>query len=202
MKFIILPIAFCPGGDVTGRYDKQYLLALIEKPLNGLLMPFFSSKGFIAKNDEENGAPLNTPYGKAGILICNEAAVPSAATNMVKQGAEFLLNLSNDGWFNDTYIVRLHFYYARLRAVESRKDMVVNCNNGYSGSIKASGAIIEQERSEEPFVKMVSVERNNKITLASSVPDLLAYCCAVYLFLFITLTKNPFNRSKEFRIKK
>jgi apolipoprotein N-acyltransferase len=196
--------AYCilPGGDVTGRYDKQYLLALIEKPLNGLLMPFFSSKGFIAKNDEENSAPLNTPYGKAGILICNEAAVPSAAANMVKQGAEFLLNLSNDGWFNDTYIVRLHFYYARLRAVESRKDMVVNCNNGYSGSIKASGAIIEQERSEEPFVKMVSVERNNKITLASSVPDLLVYCCAVYLFLFITLTKNPFNRSKEFRIKK
>ena len=190
--------AYCilPGGNVTGRYDKQYLLTLIEKPLNGLLMPFFSSKGFIARNDKENSYPLNTPYGKAGILICKEAAVPLAAAKMVKQGAKFLFNISNDGWFNNTYIVRLHFYYARLRAVESRKDLVVNCNNGYSGLIKASGAIIEQERSEEPFVKMVSVEPNNTISMASSVPDLFVYCCAAYLFLIIVLKKNSFNKSK------
>ncbi|MBS1737092.1 MAG: apolipoprotein N-acyltransferase [Bacteroidetes bacterium] len=196
--------AYCilPDGSVTSRYDKQYLLALIEKPINGLIMPFLSSKGFIARDDKAKSAPLNTPYGKAGILICNEAAVPLAASKMVRQGAAFLLNMSNDGWFNDTYIVRLHFYYARLRAVESRKDLVINCNNGYSGLIKASGEIKEQMRSEDPFVKMVSIAPNNIISLASDFPDLFIYCCVAYLFLFIIFTKNPFNYFKMDKIKK
>jgi apolipoprotein N-acyltransferase len=176
-----------PGGNVTGRYDKQYLLSLIEKPLNGLLMPFFSSKGFIARNDVSHSLPLQTPHGKAGIFICNEAAVPAAASNMVKQGASFLFNLSNDGWFNDTYIVRLHFYYARLRAVESRKDLAINSNNGYSGLIKASGDIEEMKRDTDPFVQIVTIEPNNYTTLASKFPKLFVFACALYLLISMVI---------------
>jgi apolipoprotein N-acyltransferase len=177
--------AYCilPGGNVTGRYDKQYLLSFIEKPLNGWIMPFFSSKGYSALYDTGHGKPLTTPFGKAGFLICNEAAIPAAAANQVKQGAEFLFNMSNDGWFNDTYIVKLHFYYARLRAVESRKDIVINCNNGFSGLIKASGNIDEKEKSTDPFVKIVTMRPNNYITTASSYPKIFIYGCAFYIAL-------------------
>src|SRR5258708_23171783 len=136
-------------------------------------MPFFSSKGFSALIDTAKNKPLSTPFGKAGFLICNEAAIPAAAANQVKQGAQFLFNMSNDGWFNDTYIVNLHFYYARLRAVESRKDVAINCNNGFSGLIKASGDIDEKEKDEEPFVKKVTVQPNNYLTTASLFPGIL-----------------------------
>ena len=175
--------AYCilPGGIVTGRYDKQYLLSFIETPFNGLLMPFFSSKGYSALTSREHSHPLLTPYGKAGFLICNEAALPVAAANQVKQGAEFLMNMSNDGWFNDTYIVKLHYYYARLRAVESRKDIAINCNNGFSGLIKASGDIALKEESTEPFVKMVTMQPNKYITMASSYPGIFTYGCAIYI---------------------
>ena len=124
---IVYNSAYCitPDGHVTGRYDKQVLLSLIEKPLGGEVIPFMSSGGFTAKTGEFS-APLNTPFGKAGIIICNESAVPATAYHAANQGAVFLCNMSNDGWFNDTYIVGLHFYNARLRAVETRKDMVVN----------------------------------------------------------------------------
>ncbi|CAN5658787.1 apolipoprotein N-acyltransferase [soil metagenome] len=193
--------AYCilPGGNVAGRYDKQYLLALIEMPLNGFIMPFFSSKGFVAKNDVRHSAPLLTPYGKAGVLICNEAAVPAAASSMVKQGAEYLCNMSNDGWFNDTYIVRLHFHYARLRAVESRKDLAISCNNGYSGLIKASGDIEAMKRSEEPFVEMVTMEPNNHITLASKFPNLFILVCLLYLLTIIAI--NVANKYKSVKAK-
>ena len=192
--------AYCilPGGNVSGRYDKQYLLSFIERPLNGWLMPFFSSKGYSALYDSAHGKPLSTPFGKAGFLICNEAAVPAAAANQVKQGAQFLFNLSNDGWFNDTYIVDLHFYYARLRAVESRKDIAINCNNGFSGLIKASGDIEEKEKSEEPFVKMVSIQPNNYITIASLYPKIFIYGCAFYIaIIFITGFKKRLLVSKQ-----
>jgi apolipoprotein N-acyltransferase len=179
--------AYCilPGENVTGRYDKQYLLSFIEKPLNGWLMPFFSSKGYSALYDTAHGKPLSTPFGKAGFLICNEAAIPVAAANQVRQGAQFLFNMSNDGWFNDTYIVNLHFYYARLRAVESRKDVAINCNNGFSGLIKASGDIEEKEKSEDPFVKMVTIQPNNYITTTSLYPKIFIYGCAFYIAVIL-----------------
>ena len=189
--------AYCilPGGKVTSRYDKQYLLSFIEKPLSGLVMPFFSSRGFIAKTNNEFALPLTTPFGKAGMLICNEAAVAAAASAMVKNGAQFLFNISNDGWFSDTYIVRLHYYYARLRAVESRKDLAINCNNGYSGLIKASGVIEEQQRDEAPFVQVVKMEPNNEMSLASAYPNLFVYICV--LFVMITGGINYFNQRKK-----
>ena len=191
--------AYCllPGGNMTGRYDKQYLLSFIERPFNGWLMPFFSSKGYSALNDTAHGKPLSTTFGKAGFLICNEAAIPTAAASQVKQGAQFLFNMSNDGWFNDTYIVKLHFYYARLRAVECRKDIAINCNNGFSGLIKASGDIDEKQKSTEPFVKMVSIQPNNYITTASSYPEIFIYGCAFYVALISVSTffkkKNNIN---------
>ncbi|MEP7141852.1 MAG: apolipoprotein N-acyltransferase [Ferruginibacter sp.] len=191
---IVFNSAYCilPGGEVTSRYDKQFLLSLIEKPLGGLIMPFFSSGGFSATSDKQHAAPLNTPYGKAGMLICNEAAIPAAAANMVKQGAQFLLNMSNDGWFNDTYIVRMHFYCARLRAVESRKDLAINSNNGYSGLIKASGIIVEKERSEDPFIEMVSIQPNDVMGTAVAFPNIFIYSCAA--FLVLTIAFNLVNR--------
>lgn len=189
--------AYCilPGGNVTGRYDKQYLLSFIEKPLNGWLMPFFSSKGYTALNDTAHSKPLATPFGKAGFLICNEAAIPAAAANQVKQGAQFLFNMSNDGWFNDTYIINLHFYYARLRAAESRKDLAVNSNNGFSGLIRASGDIEEKEISKEPFVKMVSMQPNNYITTATLYPKIFVYGCVLFIIIIFVsgLKKNRFN---------
>ncbi|MEP6926402.1 MAG: apolipoprotein N-acyltransferase [Ginsengibacter sp.] len=193
--------AYCilPGGNVTGRYDKQYLLSFIEKPLNGWLMPFFSSNGYSALTDSAHSKPLTTPYGKAGFLICNEAAIPAAAATQVKQGAEFLMNMSNDGWFNDTYIVRVHYYYARLRAVESRKDIAINCNNGFSGLIKASGEIGVQEKSTDPFVKMVNIQPNKYITIASLYPGIFVCGCAIYIaiMLILMIFKNQVQNNKQ-----
>ena len=184
-----------PDGKVAGRYDKRTLLSFIEKPFAGIIFPFLSSKGFLVKSGENN-YPLNTPYGKAGVMICNESSVPSAASIMAKNGAEFLLNLSNDGWFSNTYLVDLHFYYLRMRAVETRKDIAVNSNTGISGLIKASGEIAIKNQSDEPYIKIVSVIPNNYPTTAVTMPLLLVYVCGVYILFFIIklIISRPHNK--------
>lgn len=181
---VVYNSAYCilPDGNVGGRYDKQVLLSFIEKPLGGKLIPFFSSNGFYAQPGKY-GDPLNTPYGKAGIMICNESAVPSAAYNPVRKGAQFIFNMSNDGWFNNTYIVNLHFCNARLRAVETRKDVVVNSNEGISGLIQASGRIVSAQRSTDPYVNNVTVHTNDIKTLAVDCPNLFIYVCCGLLIL-------------------
>ena len=176
--------ALLPGGKIGGRYDKRILLSFIEQPLAGIIFPFLSSQGYYVKAGQSS-KPIHTPFGEAGVMICNESAVPNTAYSMANNGANFLLNLSNDGWFSDTYLVNLHFYSVRMRAVETRKDIAINSNNGYSGLIKASGEIIMKEKSIDPFVKAIELNPNSERTLYARIPLLLPLICLGLLLSFL-----------------
>ena len=149
-----------PGRKVLGRYDKREALSLAEKPWMGILLPFFTNNGFRVK-EGVSVTPLPTPYGKAGMMLCNESVTRGPAWSMVKNAAQFLVNQGNDGWFADTYLSRQHFYYSRMRAVETRKDVIVDNNNGYCGLIQASGNIVAQENNAGPKVLFVDVTPND-----------------------------------------
>jgi apolipoprotein N-acyltransferase len=165
-----------PGGKLAGRYDKATPLLFIEQPWQGWLLPFFSANGYSVMPGKNN-LPLSTPYGKAGVLICNESALPSTAAATVRHGAQFLLNLSNDGWFQHTYLVNSHFYNARLRAVETRKDLAINSNNGRCGLVSASGRIDE--------AGLVTIRPNTIKTIAVRFPALPV--CLCFLVLLSTI---------------
>jgi apolipoprotein N-acyltransferase len=172
--------AYCllPHGQLAGRYDKATPLLFIEQPWHGWLLPFFSANGYSVQPGNNN-LPLPTPYGKAGILICNESVLPSSAAATVRQGATFLLNLSNDGWFGNTYLVNSHFYNARLRAVETRKDLAINSSNGRCGMVSASGRIQEAD--------LVTIRPNTTITIAVRFPALPLCLCILVLFTTIII---------------
>ena len=147
-------------GKILGRYDKRYLLSFIETPTFGFSVPFYDLAGsFIQPGTSSK--PILTSLGKAGVVICNEVVNPQATISAVKSGADFLFNLSNDGWFKDSYIVDLHFLYGRLAAVINRRDMVMNSNSGISGCIDASGEIKMKRRSKEMFVQTVNISTIN-----------------------------------------
>lgn len=149
-----------PGPRILGRYDKRQALNLVEKPFMGVLLPFLTSSGFRVKEGTSD-APIKTPLGNAGILLCNESSISGPAAASVKAGAQFLVNPGNDGWFSSTYIPRQHFYHARLRAVENRKDIVVNNNNGYYGAINSAGEILLKEKNSDPNIGVVTIQPNN-----------------------------------------
>lgn len=171
-----------PGTDIHDRYDKCTALDIIEKPIAGFLFPFFNGNGFIIQ-EGNNGGPLKTNYGKAGVLICNESFLTTSSARMVANGAEFLINPANDGWFSETPAVRQHFFVARMRAVETRKDMVVNSNKGFSGLIEASGNIAMIRHSKEPSVDTVMVSSNSYTTLYMKYPFLWIFICIACLLM-------------------
>ncbi|MBN9385939.1 MAG: apolipoprotein N-acyltransferase [Chitinophagaceae bacterium] len=178
--------AYCllPGGKTAGRYDKRKPLLFIEQPGLGWQLPFISSGGYSVEPGDSD-LPLVTPYGKAGVLICNESVLPDVAASRVRQGAQFLLNMSNDGWYRNTWLVAQHFYNARLRAVETRKDLAVNSNNGWSGCIYASGRI-------DTTGLLFTIRPNEERPMAVRHPLLPAYAC---LFFLITITGTARWRS-------
>lgn len=171
------------NGIVLGRYDKRYLLDFAERPLFSLNLPFIGTDGFYAEpgtGDE----PMILPFGKVGTLICNESMVSSAATGLTRNGAGFLVNISNDGWFSKSpLLINQHFYSARFRAVENRRDIVVNSNNGITGLIRSDGTLINVSRDAVGTVKQFVVQPSEHHSFFTRFP----WCTPAIAFLIVCL---------------
>ena len=181
-----------PDGN-SQTYFKQNLLSVIEKPIGGEAVKFLLS--FMAENSElsegDNQQPLNTSIGKAGMMICNEAGLP--CYDLTKQGSQFLINIGNDSWFPNTWVTRGHYYICRIRAVENRKDLIVNLNGGYSGLIEASGLAQNMGYNSTKGLKQVEVspnKKNNPFIVLSGTPLLFSLLWLLWICVSLFFKRN------------
>lgn len=172
--------------QVKGIYQKQILLKGIEQPVGKLIVPFLSQEGFVLSKGAPQ-KPVITSFGKAGNLVCNEVVSEKCSAEQVKNGVNFFFNLSNDGWFKDTYISDLHFYYARLQAVENRKDICVSNNCGINGIISSDGNIVSEMKDCKATCITGYIQPNNDLSFFAKYPYLFPslYTLIICINLFI-----------------
>jgi apolipoprotein N-acyltransferase len=84
---------------------------------------------------------------KIGPVICFESVFAGYVRQLVKNGAQYLVVLTNDGWWKDSPGVWQHFGYSRIRAIETRRSIVRSANTGISGVINQRGDVIVQTNS-------------------------------------------------------
>ncbi|NJB81545.1 apolipoprotein N-acyltransferase [Wenyingzhuangia aestuarii] len=155
---------------ITGKYHKETPVKGTEVPFLGFLLPMANGNEFTVKKALTNHI-INTPFGNAGTLICNESTIEQAALKQIKtNNVHFFFNLSNDGWFKDSYVAKHHFYYNRLLAVEYRKDMAISNNCGYNAIIKSNGNIPQYTQRNKPTVIHGTLQANSNKTLMSKHP--------------------------------
>ena len=82
------------------------------------------------------------PGGKFGVFICYEAIFPAKCARFTANGAELLINISNDGWFGRSAAPAQHLMMARVRAVENRRWLLRDTNNGFTASVDPYGRIV------------------------------------------------------------
>jgi apolipoprotein N-acyltransferase len=80
--------------------------------------------------------------GKFGVFICYEAIFPDEIRRFAQSGAELLINVSNDGWFGRSSAPAQHLMMARVRAVENRRWLLRDTNNGYTVDVDPYGRIV------------------------------------------------------------
>ena len=135
-----------PEDGFADRYDKVHLVPFGEYvPLSKLL--FFIDKLTAGIGDFSSGAgalPLKHKRGRIGMLICYEAIFPELAAETTLNGARFLVNLTNDGWFGRTSAPYQHLDMSLMRAVENRTYMVRAANSGISAFIDPTGRITKR----------------------------------------------------------
>ena len=128
-------------GEITDRYDKEYLVPFAEYfPLriDVLRRRFGRIRTFEAGDSAE---PLATRAGAAGVLVCNEAMLPEVARARVEQGAEYLLNPSNDTWISAPKYAEQQLDIALVRAIEQRRWLVRASTSGPSALVDPWGRI-------------------------------------------------------------
>jgi len=87
-----------------------------------------------------SGSAGGGPHGgRFSVLICYEAVFPGEVRRFVVNGAELLVNLSNDGWFGRSGAPEQHLAMARVRAVENRRWLLRATNNGHTVAVDPYG---------------------------------------------------------------
>lgn len=78
-----------------------------------------------------------------GNVICYESIFPHHVRQLVLKGAKFISVITNDGWWGKSSGYIQHAYYARLRAIETRREVVRSANTGLSMHIDNKGNILK-----------------------------------------------------------
>lgn len=132
------------NGAIKDTYSKVHLVPF------GEYVPMKKYLPFINKLTEQSGdfysgtkgETLTLDRASAGIQICFEVIFPSLTRAMVQNGAQILVNITNDAWFGKTSAPYQHFSMVRFRAVENKRAMARAANTGISGFIDPAGRIL------------------------------------------------------------
>ncbi len=128
-------------GRLAGRYDKARLVPFGEFIPPGFrwIQKISSEAGDYAAGE---GARVLMADGRAiGAFVCYESAFPDYVRQFAAEGAEVLVNLTNDGYFGRSAARAQHLLLARMRAVENRRWLLRPSNDGVTASIDPSGQV-------------------------------------------------------------
>lgn len=162
-------VLFDPSGAYHGRYDKIHLVPFGEYvPLREQLpwlqrLTPYTHDYSCTPGDAWTRFALPTPDRGAfifGVLICYEDTDPAFARRYnpaagTGPGVDFLINTSNDGWFDGTEEHEQHLAICRFRAVEARRSVARAVNMGVSAVIDPDGRVVALPTADPSWAKGV-----------------------------------------------
>jgi apolipoprotein N-acyltransferase len=165
--------AYHKGKLVPGVEIFPYMNVL--KPLLGDAMLNLGGTVASLGTDKERVA-FSNPYnkGKLAPIICYESIYGEFVTDYVKKGANFLGIMTNDSWWGVTEGHKQLLSYAKLRAIETRREIARAANSGISAHINAKGEITADTFYGDQTALFAKVNLYDTMTFYSRAGDLLS----------------------------
>ncbi len=186
--------------DAQGRrvfvYDKVHLVPFGEYepfPLIHRLVARVSGQvgGFHKGNQYVVG---QLPGGNTfGVFICYEAIFPGEVRRFAANGAQLLINISNDGWFGRSAAAEQHLRMARVRAVENRRWLVRATNNGFTVSVDPYGRVFEPIPPDIRTAADLPYDFRTDETIYTHFGDWFAWLCVL---VSVILVGTTFRKAK------
>ncbi|MCJ0741208.1 apolipoprotein N-acyltransferase [Pedobacter montanisoli] len=170
-------------------YHKSKLVPGVEK------MPFPKVFAFLGPVFEKLGGSVSgwgwqeepgVFYSYSGIgvapVICYETLWGNWIGDAVKNGAQFIAIITNDGWWGNTSGKDQHFQYAKLRAIETRRYVARSANTGISGFINQRGDVLKQSTWWTRAALKEDINLNDNLTFYVKNGDLIAKLSVILTF--------------------
>lgn len=181
-------IQVVPNGSVD-VYHKGKLVPGVEifpymtylKPILGNVMLNFGGSVASLGVDKERKSFSNT-YNKAKLapVICYESIYGEYTTEYVNKGANFLAIMTNDSWWGVSQGHKQLLAYARLRAIETRREIARSANSGISAHINARGDIVSQTKYDTRDVLVSDVQLYEGETIYVKIGDIISKISLVF----------------------
>jgi apolipoprotein N-acyltransferase len=171
-----------PGGRVEGWYDKIQLVPF------GEYVPFRRLFGYIVNRvvtgfGDMFPGRVQTVFqvhdAKLGVLICYESIFPNLSRSVVRDGAEILVNITNDAWYGESSAPYQLLAMAAMRAVETKVPLVRVANTGISAVIEPTGRITEPTPLFTRGTQTAEVYWRRELTVYARIGDIFAITCFV-----------------------
>jgi apolipoprotein N-acyltransferase len=169
-----------------GRYDKIHLVPYGEYiPFRNL---FFFAHKLTGKVEDWSRGVNRTVFripdqrggvDRYGIFICYEAVFADEVRLFARNGAEVLVNISDDGWYGDTSAPWQHLNMARMRAIENRRWLLRDTNNGVTAVIDPSGVVRQSIPRHHVDALPAKFGFRDDVTFYTAHGDLFAWVCGV-----------------------
>jgi len=188
------------NGTMQLKYDKQHLVPFGEYvPFPGVLRKFTPIDADFIGGDVSTKFSVRdlAPFS---VLICFEDIIPSLATKAVRGGARWLVNQTNDAWFDPSAQSEQHMAHAVFRCIENRVPMARCCNTGVSCIIDTYGMVeraLEVRKSGFSTKELHPAPAGQPPTFYTRHGDIFAKTClALSVAVFIILGSKVWQKKR------
>ena len=134
--------------------------------------------GSFEKGQEYDIIPLGDV--KAGIMICYESHFPILSRRFVNDGADVILEMTNDGYLGPTGVLRQHLASAVFRAAETNRPLLRVTNVGITAYINENGEVIDPADSYSQATRTWQVSKSDgSLTFYMKYGDWAAWLCVI-----------------------
>ena len=180
------------AGRLVAQYDKIRLMPFGEYVPLPLWLPGAERVRGIVGGFTPGVRYTLMPVGtmRAGVFICIESAYPWIARTFTAEGADVLINISNDGYLGPTPVVKQHLANAIFRAVENGRPLLRVTNTGTTAYITPRGDVHDPTKGFQTAVRTWTIADGaaNNETFYTRHGDLFVAACAALGLLMIALS--------------
>ncbi len=194
-KYFNSAVMVAPDGSKAQQYDKIYLLPFGEAVpwfLEGIVPGFV---GNFSYGSEYDLFPLGD--AKAGVMICFESHFGQLSREYVRNGADVIIEMTNDGYLGPTPVLRQHLANAVFRAVETNRPVLRVTNVGITAYINERGVIGDSPASYTEDVRVWSVPTSDgEQTFYVRYGDWFAWVCTIFTVVLMgfAIARRPVRK--------
>jgi apolipoprotein N-acyltransferase len=183
--------------NILSKYDKNKLVPF------GEFLPFENffkklgfkkiTQGYLSFSSGDTRNLINIDNINFLPLICYEIIYSGNIKNNKNLDYDFILNISEDGWFGESVGPHQHFSHSIFRSIEEGKDIIRSANNGISAHINSKGQLISKIiTTKKGFIELKSFTQVKKTHFSKHGNKIFFYFLIIYISLiaFLKLREN------------